>query len=306
MRSNPRVLLDHARAAAAEARRADSRDVLLLQRHHATAKRWRASTSRGSCAKPSRAARSACATRAGTICGPAAGSRGWATFAGFIRCAAKFARRNSCASRRPPGSRRACRAACWSTLPQDFAELSAQCGSGCARLVRRAPRSRSARGLRSRHENFLGERRAAGAARAANRGESLRRARSADLRSLQRRGVQFVVDEVGARHRLADLAGAGARVGPAARSRLGTGAAQRHGRAQRCRAGIAWRRRLCLTPIATGVDDQAQRDALLELGCLLRHRRPVRRLHVEHARAPARGRSPRRAPSPSDLTPGVM
>ena len=34
-----------------------------------------------------------------------------------------------------------------------------------------------------------------------------------------------------------------------------------------CRAGIAIANALSLTPIATGVDDAEQRDALLELGC---------------------------------------
>jgi EAL domain-containing protein (putative c-di-GMP-specific phosphodiesterase class I) len=36
-----------------------------------------------------------------------------------------------------------------------------------------------------------------------------------------------------------------------------------------CRAGIGMAAALGLTPIATGVDDQAQRDALLALGCRL-------------------------------------
>jgi EAL domain-containing protein (putative c-di-GMP-specific phosphodiesterase class I) len=36
-----------------------------------------------------------------------------------------------------------------------------------------------------------------------------------------------------------------------------------------CRAGIGVAAALGLTPIATGVDDQAQRDALLALGCSL-------------------------------------
>jgi len=34
-----------------------------------------------------------------------------------------------------------------------------------------------------------------------------------------------------------------------------------------CRAGISAAAALGVTPIATGVDDVAQRDALLELGC---------------------------------------
>ncbi|HEY8509820.1 MAG TPA: EAL domain-containing protein, partial [Steroidobacteraceae bacterium] len=34
-----------------------------------------------------------------------------------------------------------------------------------------------------------------------------------------------------------------------------------------CRAGISVATALGLTPIATGVDDAAQRDALLRLGC---------------------------------------
>ena len=48
---------------------------------------------------------------------------------------------------------------------------------------------------------------------------------------------------------------------------MGHGAAYGHVARKVCRAGISIASALGLTPIATGVDDQAQRDALLELGC---------------------------------------
>jgi EAL domain-containing protein (putative c-di-GMP-specific phosphodiesterase class I) len=90
---------------------------------------------------------------------------------------------------------------------------------------------------------------------------------SADLRSLQRLGVQFVVDEVGRGvSSLAALARAplwGLQLDRAWVSSLRGDELAR----DVCRAGIAIAKALSLTPIATGVDDTAQRDALLELGC---------------------------------------
>jgi EAL domain-containing protein (putative c-di-GMP-specific phosphodiesterase class I) len=90
---------------------------------------------------------------------------------------------------------------------------------------------------------------------------------AAEFRSLRRLGVEFVVDEV-ARDvsSLAALARAplsGLQLDRAWVQALGTDAVAR----TVCGAGIAMAKALSLTPIATGVDTEAQRDALLELGC---------------------------------------
>ena len=78
-----------------------------------------------------------------------------------------------------------------------------------------------------------------------------------------------------------------------------------------CRAGISVARALSLTPIATGVDDEAQRQALLELGCQY----GIGDLSAALRRAPRRcctPQRPRRALrrradiSGSRLTPAVM
>jgi EAL domain-containing protein (putative c-di-GMP-specific phosphodiesterase class I)/GGDEF domain-containing protein len=88
-----------------------------------------------------------------------------------------------------------------------------------------------------------------------------------DFRSLQRLGVQFVVDEVGRDvSSLASLARApvwGLQLDRAWVQALGSDAVAR----TVCRAGISVAKALSLTPIATGVDDEAQRQGLLELGC---------------------------------------
>ncbi len=88
-----------------------------------------------------------------------------------------------------------------------------------------------------------------------------------DFRSLQRLGVQFVVDEVGRDvSSLASLARApvwGLQLDRAWVQALGSDAIAR----TVCRAGIAMAEALSLTPIATGVDVAKQRDVLLELGC---------------------------------------
>lgn len=90
---------------------------------------------------------------------------------------------------------------------------------------------------------------------------------SADFRSLRRLGVQFVVDEVGRdAGSLASLAQAP--VWGLQLDRAWVGALRSDEIARNvCRAGIAMAAALCLTPIATGVDDEEQREALLELGC---------------------------------------
>ena len=90
---------------------------------------------------------------------------------------------------------------------------------------------------------------------------------SVDFRSLHRLGVQFVVDEVGrGAGSLASLARApiwGLQLDRAWVSALRSDVVAHNV----CRAGIAMAAALGLTPIATGVDDAAQRTALLDLGC---------------------------------------
>ena len=87
------------------------------------------------------------------------------------------------------------------------------------------------------------------------------------LRSLQARGVQFVVDEVGRDFSsLSVLARAplwGLQLDRAWVQALSGDAVAR----SVCKAGISIATALALTPIATGVDDEAQRSALLDLGC---------------------------------------
>jgi EAL domain-containing protein (putative c-di-GMP-specific phosphodiesterase class I) len=90
---------------------------------------------------------------------------------------------------------------------------------------------------------------------------------STDLRSLQRHGVQFVVDEVGRSvSSLTQLAKGpvwGLQLDRAWVHTLRSDPVARNV----CRAGIAMATALSLVPIATGIDDAEQRSALLELGC---------------------------------------
>jgi EAL domain-containing protein (putative c-di-GMP-specific phosphodiesterase class I)/GGDEF domain-containing protein len=85
--------------------------------------------------------------------------------------------------------------------------------------------------------------------------------------SLRRLGVQLVVDEVGrgtgSLDRLARAPIWGLQLDRGWVTSLRTDEVAR----KVCRAGIAMARALELTPIATGVDDRDQRDALLTLGC---------------------------------------
>jgi EAL domain-containing protein (putative c-di-GMP-specific phosphodiesterase class I)/GGDEF domain-containing protein len=89
----------------------------------------------------------------------------------------------------------------------------------------------------------------------------------ADFNSLQRLGVRLVVDEVGRGMGSLDwLARApiwGLQLDRAWTTTLRSDAVA----LKVCRAGIGVATALGLTPIATGVDDQEQRDALLALGC---------------------------------------
>lgn len=88
-----------------------------------------------------------------------------------------------------------------------------------------------------------------------------------DLTALARRGVRLVVDEVAREmacfHRLARAPIWGLQLDRAWVTALRTDDVAR----KVCRAGIAVARALDLVAIATGVDSQAQRDALLTLGC---------------------------------------
>ena len=88
-----------------------------------------------------------------------------------------------------------------------------------------------------------------------------------DFRPLQRRGVRLVVDEV-ARGMGSLPLFARAPLWGLQLDRAWVTALRNDDVARKvCRAGIGLATALGLTPIATGVDDEAQRDALLELGC---------------------------------------
>src|SRR5262245_18084125 len=90
---------------------------------------------------------------------------------------------------------------------------------------------------------------------------------SSDLSAVQQLGVQFVVDEVSrGASSLAAVACApvwGLQLDRAWVQVLRTDRVAR----DLCRAGIAMATALGITPIATGVDDEEQRAALLEIGC---------------------------------------
>jgi predicted signal transduction protein with EAL and GGDEF domain len=89
----------------------------------------------------------------------------------------------------------------------------------------------------------------------------------ADLEDLRRLGVQMVVDEVG--RGLGSLDGlARAPIWGLQLDRAWVTALRGDPVALKvCRAGISMAKALGLTPIATGVDDQGQREQLLALGC---------------------------------------
>jgi EAL domain-containing protein (putative c-di-GMP-specific phosphodiesterase class I) len=88
-----------------------------------------------------------------------------------------------------------------------------------------------------------------------------------DFHLLQRRGVQLVVDEVGrdlgSISSLARVPVSGLQLDRAWVTAIRSDEVAR----KVCRAGINLALSLGLTPIAAGVDDREQRDALLELGC---------------------------------------
>jgi EAL domain-containing protein (putative c-di-GMP-specific phosphodiesterase class I)/GGDEF domain-containing protein len=91
----------------------------------------------------------------------------------------------------------------------------------------------------------------------------------ADFNSLQRLGVRLVVDEVGRGMGSLDWL-ARAPIWGLQLDRAWTTALRSDEVALKvCRAGIGVATALGLTPIATGIDDQEQRDALFALGCRL-------------------------------------
>jgi EAL domain-containing protein (putative c-di-GMP-specific phosphodiesterase class I)/GGDEF domain-containing protein len=265
--TSPRVLLDHARAAAAEARRAASHDVFFFSDTMQLKSLARIDIARE--------LREAIASRAIRL--RYTGRHDLTTgrrvaFVGYVRWLhplrgeirpAEFLRVAQTTGLATSLSR-----SVLAHLPQDFAELAAESDAD-VRVSLGALRDHVL------HEDFvadLNELLAAGAIppeRLELRiAEKVFVARdSTDLRALQRRGVQFVVDEVGRSvSSLTSLARApvwGLQLDRAWVQALRTEAVARNV----CRAGIAMATALSLTPIATGVDDAAQRAALLELGC---------------------------------------
>jgi len=265
--ASPRVLLDHARAAAAEARRALSRNVFFFSDTMQLKSLARIDIARElRDAIASRAIRLRYTGRHDLRTGRRVAWVGYVRWLhplrGEIR-PAEFLRVAQTTGLATSLSR-----SVLAHLPQDFKELSKQPG-GDVRVSLGALRDHVL------HEDFVADLHAVlaegevPAERLELRiAEKVFAARdSADLRSLQRLGVQFVVDEVGRGvSSLAALARAplwGLQLDRAwVRSLRGDDLAR-----DVCRAGIAIAKALSLTPIATGVDDAQQRDALLELGC---------------------------------------
>ena len=265
---NPRVLLDHARAAAAEARRAVSPNVFFFtdtMQLKALARIDIARELRQAIA--SRAIRLRYAGRHDLQSGRRVAWVGYVRWLhplrGEIR-PAEFLRVAQSTGLATSLSR-----SVLAHLPQDFAELSAQSDAD-ARVSLGLMRDHVL------HEDFVADVDEFLAANAVpperlelRIAEKVFVARdSSDLRSLQKRGVQFVVDEVGrSTSSLTSLARApvwGLQLDRAWVEALRSDPVARNV----CRAGISMASALSLTPIATGVDDAEKRDALLELGCL--------------------------------------
>lgn len=265
--STPRVLLDHARAAAAEARRASSRNVFFFSdtmQLRSLARIDIANELREAIA--SNAIRLRYAGRHNLRTGRRVAWVGYARWLHPLRGEIRpleFLR-----VARATGLAISLSRSILAQLPQDFAALSAQS----------EPDVRISLGpLRDHvlHEDFVADLQGmlADAAIPPEQVE-LRVAEqvfvardTADFRSLHQLGLQFVVDEVGRdAGSLAALARApawGLQLDRAWVEALRSDAVAR----KVCRAGIAMAKALSLTPIATGVDDEAQRDSLLELGC---------------------------------------
>jgi EAL domain-containing protein (putative c-di-GMP-specific phosphodiesterase class I)/GGDEF domain-containing protein len=265
--TSPRVLLDHARVAAAEARRAASRDVFFFSDTLQLESLARIDIARELReAIASRAVRLRYTGRYDLKTGRRVAWVGYVRWLhplrGEIR-PAEFLRVAQTTGLATTLSR-----SVLAHLPQDFAELDAQSDSD-VRVSLGALRDHVL------HEDFVADLNELLAARVIpperlelRIAEKVFVARdSTDLRALQRRGVQFVVDEVGRSvSSLTSLARApvwGLQLDRAWVQALRSDEVARNV----CRAGIAMATALSLTPIATGVDDTAQRTALLELGC---------------------------------------
>jgi EAL domain-containing protein (putative c-di-GMP-specific phosphodiesterase class I)/GGDEF domain-containing protein len=265
--SSPRVLLDHARAAAAEARRAASRDVFFYSDTMQLKSLARVDIARE--------LREAIAN--GGVRLRYAGRHDLRTgrlvaWVGYVRWEHPLR-----GDVRPAEFLRIAQATGLATnlsrsvlahLPRDFEQLGAEAHEG-VRISLGALRDHVL------HEDFVTDvhdflaQSGLPAERLELRiAEKLLVARDpADFRSLQRLGVQFVVDELGRDvSSLASLARApvwGLQLDRAWVQALAGDAVAR----TVCRAGIAMAEALSLTPIATGVDDEVQRKVLLELGC---------------------------------------
>ncbi len=265
--SSPRVLLDHARAAAAEARRACSRDVFFFSNTmqlRSLARLDIANELREAIA--SGAVRLRYAARHDLRTGRRVAWVGYARWLHPLRGEIRpleFLR-----VARATGLAISLSRSILAQLAQDFATLGAESEDDVR--ISLGP-------LRDHvlHEDFAAdlEGALADAAIPPERlelrvAEQVFMARDpADFRSLHRLGLQFVVDEVGRdAGSLAALARApvwGLQLDRAWVETLRSDPVAR----KVCRAGIAMAKALTLTPIATGVDDAEQRDALLKLGC---------------------------------------
>ncbi len=265
--STPRVLLDHARAAAAEARRACSRDVFFFSdtmQLRSLARIDIATELRDAIA--SRAIGLRYAGRHDLQTGRRVAWVGYARWDHPLR--GEIRPMEFLAVARATGLAISLSRSILAQLPQDFAALGAQ--SEADVRISLGPLADHVL-----HEDFVADLHGAlsDAALPPERlelrvAEKVFVARDTDdFRSLHRLGVQFVVDEVGRdAGSLAALARApvwGLQLDRAWVQALRNDAVAR----KVCRAGIAMATALSLTPIATGVDDEAQRDALLELGC---------------------------------------
>ena len=267
--SSPKVLLDHARAAAMEARRAASDGVFFYSDTMQLRSLARLDLARE--------LRDAIASR--DIRFRYVGRHDLATgrlvaWVGYLRWEhplrgeippAEFLRVASSTGLAVTLSRAALKSLC-----EDFGTLRAQC----------EPDVRISFGaLRDHvfHEDFLADmqRMLAGGELPAERLE-LRISEKAfvtrdpgDFRLLQQRAVQFVVDEVGRGMSSLSLL-ARSPVWGLQLDRAWVTAVRTDDVAQKvCRSGIALAASLGLTPIASGIDDQAQSDALVAMGCRL-------------------------------------
>lgn len=265
--SSPRVLLDHARAAAAEARRACSRDAFFFSdtmQLRSLARIDIASELREAIA--SSAIRLRYAARHDLRTGRRVAWVGYARWQHPLR--GEIRPMEFLRVARATGLAISLSRSILAQLPQDFAALSAQ--SEADVRISLGP-------LRDHvlHEDFAADLQgvledgAIPPERVELRvAEQVFVARdTADFHSLHQLGLQFVVDEVGRdAGSLAALARApvwGLQLDRAWVEALRSDSVAR----KVCRAGIAMAKALSLTPIATGVDDPAQREALLELGC---------------------------------------